>query len=110
MPTGTGFATPRPDADKAVARVLVEMHNKGMFEAGLTLVGTLCCMAWLNELGARAVAARTQDIDLARRQHLKLGAPLPFLRTMQDTHTAFRRRSRLGQRSPAATASRCARR
>lgn len=76
-------------ADKATARVLVELHNRQAFEAGLVLTGTLACMAWLNELGAIAVTARTLDIDLARRQQLKLGAPLPFLTTMQATGLPF---------------------
>ena len=76
-------------ADKGVARVLVELHNSSVFEAGLTVVGTLCYMAWLNELGAKSGAARTQDIDLARRRVLKLAAPLPFLRTVQATQLPF---------------------
>lgn len=76
-------------ADKPVARVLVELHNLGAFEAGLVLVGTLAYMAWLNELGGIAVSARTQDIDLARRQPLKLAAPMPFLATMQATGLPF---------------------
>lgn len=76
-------------ADKPVARVLVELHKLGAFEAGLTLVGTLAYMAWLNELGAVAVSARTQDIDLARRQTLKLAAPLEFLSTLQATGLPF---------------------
>jgi len=77
-------------ADKSVARVLVELHNQGTFEAGLVLVGTLAHMAWLNELGAMAVGARTLDIDLARRQQLKLAAPLSFLTTMQATGLPFK--------------------
>ncbi len=80
-----GFQT----ADKAAARVLVELHNHGAFEAGLVLVGTLGYMAWLNELGAVAVSARTLDIDLARRQRLKLAGPLSFLSTMQATGLPF---------------------
>lgn len=76
-------------ADKAVARVLVELHNQQAFEAGLVVVGTLAYMAWLNELGGVAVSARTQDIDLARRQPLKLAAPLSFLATMQATGLPF---------------------
>jgi len=75
--------------DKPVARVLVELHNRGAFAAGLVLVGTLGYMAWLNELGAIAISARTQDIDLARRQQLKLAAPLPFLQTMKMTGLPF---------------------
>ncbi len=76
-------------ADKPVARVLVELHNQGAFEAGLVLVGTLGYMAWLNELGVVTVASRTQDIDLARRQPLKLASPLPFMTTMQATGMPF---------------------
>lgn len=75
--------------DKMVARVLVELHNQNAFNAGLVLVGTLGYMAWLNELGAMAVSSRTQDIDLARRQPLKLAAPLPFLKTMKNTGLPF---------------------
>jgi hypothetical protein len=76
-------------ADKSTARVLVELHNRGAFEAGLVLVGTLSFMAWLNELGVAAVSARTQDVDLARRRHLTLAAPLAFLATMQATGLPF---------------------
>lgn len=76
-------------ADKLTARVLVELHNRGAFAGGLVLVGTLGYMAWLNELGAMAVSARTLDVDLARRQPLKLAAPLPFLDTMKATGLPF---------------------
>lgn len=76
-------------ADKAVSRVLVELHNRRAFEGGLILVGTLGYMAWLNELGAMAVSARTLDIDLARRQTLKLAAPLSFMETMLATQMPF---------------------
>ena len=76
-------------ADKSVASVLVEMYNKGLLGAGLMVVGTLCYMAWLNELGARAVAARTQDIDLAARQRLKLATPQSFLQALSGTRLGF---------------------
>ena len=76
-------------ADKSVARVLVELHARGAFDAGLVLVGTLGYMAWLNELGVVAVAARTRDVDLARGKSLKLAAPLSFLPTMQATGMPF---------------------
>ena len=76
-------------ADKTVARVLVELHNRAAFEAGLVVVGTLCYMAWLNELGVRAVSLRTQDVDLARRQRLELQAPFGFLDAMEATKLAF---------------------
>jgi hypothetical protein len=72
-------------ADKGVAGVLVELHNRKVFEAGLVVVGTLAYMSWLNEYGAIATAARTQDIDLARRQTLKLATSVSFLSSMQAT-------------------------
>ena len=76
-------------ADKAAARVLVELYNTGLFANGLVVVGTMAYMAWSNELGAKAVIARTQDIDLARRQRLKLAAPQSFLRTLEATKMKF---------------------
>jgi hypothetical protein len=76
-------------ADKGVASVLVALHNRRIFEAGLVVVGTLAYMAWLNEYGAIATAARTEDIDLARRQRLKLAATVPFLSTLQATQLPF---------------------
>jgi hypothetical protein len=36
-------------ADKGVASVLVELHNRRIFEAGLVVAGTLAYMSWLNE-------------------------------------------------------------
>src|SRR6266571_6892191 len=47
-------------ADKKMARVLVELHNRGAFAAGLVMVGTLAYMAWLNELGVKAIISSTQ--------------------------------------------------
>lgn len=76
-------------ADKDVARVLVELHNRELFSAGLVMVGTLAFMSWLNEFGVKAVASRTQDIDLARRQALRLAAPISFLETVRATKLGF---------------------
>ena len=76
-------------ADKSVARVLVELYNRQAFAGGLVLVGTLAFMAWINELGIMTVAARTLDIDLARREPLELVAPLPLLATLQATGLPF---------------------
>ena len=76
-------------ADKGVASVMVELHNKHVLDAGLVLVGTLAYMCWLNELGATAVSARTQDIDLAARHQLKLGVPESFLAIVKATQLGF---------------------
>jgi hypothetical protein len=87
-------------ADKGVACVLVELHNREIFDAGLVVVGTLAYMSWLNEFGATATAARTQDIDLARRQRLKLAATVPFLSSMQATLLPFARIPGMPSREP----------
>ncbi len=87
-------------ADKGVASVLVALHNRQMFKAGLLMVGTLAYMSWLNEYGAMATASRTQDIDLARRQRLKLAATIPFLASMKATHLPFMKVPGLPSREP----------
>jgi hypothetical protein len=87
-------------ADKGVASVLVELHNRRIFEAGLVVVGTLAYMSWLNEFGAMATAARTQDVDLARRQRLKLATPISFLATLQATQLHFTRVPGMPSRAP----------
>jgi hypothetical protein len=87
-------------ADKAVAGVLVELHNRSLSGAGLCVVGTLAYMAWLNELGARAVAARTQDIDLAARQRLRLAAPQSFFDAVQTSRLDFVRVPGLSRAAP----------
>ena len=76
-------------ADKDAALVLVELHNRGLFAAGMVLVGTLAYMAWLNEFGVHAITSRTQDIDLARRHALKLAAPVSFMEAVQATKLNF---------------------
>ncbi|MGB4066031.1 MAG: hypothetical protein WBK19_19575 [Azonexus sp.] len=63
-------------ADKASARALVELHNLGAFESGLLLAGSLGCIAWLNELGARL---RQPAGEPAISPHLELVAPEVFL-------------------------------
>ncbi len=46
-------------------------------------------LGWLNEYGAMSAAARTLDIDLARRQRLKLATPQSFLTSLQATRLPF---------------------
>jgi hypothetical protein len=76
-------------ADRDTARVLVELHNLGAFEAGLVLVGTLAFMARLNDLGVAAFSSRTRDIDVARESTLKLALQLEFLKAMKATTLPF---------------------
>lgn len=76
-------------ADRPSARVLVELHNRGAFEAGLVLVGTLAYMARLNDLGAAALGTRTRDIDVARESRVKLALQMKFLGTLKATSLPF---------------------
>ncbi len=77
-------------ADKVVASVLVEMRNRGFFDAGMVVVGTLAYVSWLNEYGAIATVAKThEDLELARRQSLKLATKTSLLSTMQATQLPF---------------------
>ena len=77
-------------ADKIVASVLVELHNRGVFKAGMVVVGTLAYSSWLNEYGAIAAVAKTHEpLQLARRQTLKLAAKPTFLATLQATQLPF---------------------
>ena len=93
-------------ASKDMARVLVEMHNKGLFAAGLVMVGTLAFMAWLNELGIRTFTSSTQDIDLATRQALKLAVAVPLLETLKATDIEFFEVPGLRPDAPATSAKR----
>ena len=91
-------------ADKATARVLVELNNADAFKAGLVLVGTLAYMAWLNEFGAIATSSRTMDIDVARSSRLAFGAPISFLEALKATGLNFTPVPGLSPKEPATSA------
>jgi hypothetical protein len=61
--------------DRKPAAVLAVFFNHGLFQAGLTLVGSHAYGALLNELGVTAPGYRTQDLDLARAQPLAVALP-----------------------------------
>lgn len=61
--------------DRKPAAVLEVIFNRGLFKAGLTLVGSQAYGALLNELGINAPGYKTQDIDLARSQPLAIALP-----------------------------------
>lgn len=61
--------------DRKPAAVLEVLHNRRLFAAGLTLVGSHAYGALLNELGLIAPGYKTQDIDLARAQPLAIALP-----------------------------------
>lgn len=61
--------------DRKPAAVLEALHNQGLLQAGLVLVGSHAYGALLNELGLIAPGYKTQDIDLARGRPLKVALP-----------------------------------
>ena len=91
-------------ADRDTARVLVELHNVGAFEAGLVLVGTLAYMAMHNDLGIAAFSSRTRGIDVARESHIKLAIQLEFLSALKATTLPFVEVPGLSPRSPSTSA------
>ncbi|HEX3914662.1 MAG TPA: GSU2403 family nucleotidyltransferase fold protein [Steroidobacteraceae bacterium] len=77
-------------ADKVVAAVLVEMHNRGILQAGMLVVGMLAYANWLNEYGAIAPVPKIPDhLALGRARPLKLAAGASFLSIVQATQLAF---------------------
>jgi hypothetical protein len=91
-------------ADRETARVLVQLHNLGAFEAGLVLVGTLAYMARLNDLGVAVSSSRTRDIDVARESHIKLAIQLEFLRELKATSLPFVEVPGLSPKTPSTSA------
>jgi len=61
--------------DRKPAAVLEVFFNRGLVQAGLTLVGSHAYGALLNECSAMAAGYKTQDIDVARAQPLAVALP-----------------------------------
>jgi hypothetical protein len=57
-------------ADSRSGAVVAAMCNAGLFRAGATLVGSHAYGVLLNELGIRAAAFSTMDVDIARGERL----------------------------------------
>ena len=58
--------------DDKTGATLAAMHNHGLFEAGLTLIGSYAFGAILNRLGATARNDLTEDIDVVRPHPLQV--------------------------------------
>jgi len=77
--------------DKKPAAILDVFFNKGLFQAGLTLVGSHAYGALLNEVGVVAPSYKTQDIDFARGDRLTvaLSAGSTFQSLLNETGLNF---------------------
>lgn len=56
--------------DPRTNAIFAALANNGLFRAGALLVGSHAYGALLNELGARAAATATEDVDVARARRL----------------------------------------
>lgn len=77
--------------ERKPAAVLEVFFNRGLIQAGLTLVGSHAYGALLNELGVIAPGYRTQDIDVARAQPLAVALPqgLTFRQLLEESGLRF---------------------
>ena len=80
-----GFAC----ADDATGATLAALHNHGLFEAGLTLVGSHSYGAILNHLGVRAQTYLTEDVDTSSLLRLSIGQNLNLLDVLKTTGLPF---------------------
>lgn len=81
----SGFAT----VDRKTYSTVASLHNHGLFRAGALLIGSHAFGALLNALGVKAVAYRTEDVDIARREQLALSGVTPFLGMLRETGIEF---------------------
>jgi hypothetical protein len=77
--------------ERKAAAVLAVLFNRGLVQAGLTLVGSHAYGALLNELGVLAPGYRTQDLDVARARALAIALPesLTFGQLLGETGLRF---------------------
>ncbi len=59
-------------ADPRTGAILGALANRALFRAGAVLVGSHAYGALLNELGVRAAAFATEDVDIARDRRLEI--------------------------------------
>jgi hypothetical protein len=77
--------------DRKPAAVLAVFFNRGLTQAGLTLVGSHAYGVTLNDLGVVAAGYRTQDVDVARADPLPvaLSQGSSFATLLKETGLAF---------------------
>jgi hypothetical protein len=87
--------------DARAFAALAALHNRRLFGAGATLIGSNAFGALLNKLGVRAAAYQTEDVDIGRRKRLALaGEERPLLETLRETGIDFVAVPQLDNRLP----------
>ncbi len=98
---GEGFQA----VDSLTYATLASLHLYGLFQAGATLVGSHAFGVLLNQMGLRAQAYATEDVDLARRGALAFER-LPektFLEMLRDSGIHFIEVHQLDSRLPSSS-------
>lgn len=88
--------------DPRTYATLASLHNYSIFRAGGVLIGSHAFGVLLNQLGVRAAAYATEDIDIARRERLGFET-LPdasFLQMLCDSGVQFMELPTLDPRHP----------
>lgn len=78
-------------ADVKTYATLASLYLHGLFDAGATLIGSHALGVLLNQMGVRAAAYATEDVDVARREVLAF-EQLPeknFLEMLRDSGIHF---------------------
>lgn len=84
---------------------LASLHLHGLFAAGATLIGSHAFGVMVNQLGVRAAAYATEDVDVARREALAFPS-LPaknFLEMLRDSGIDFVEVPELDSRQPSSS-------
>ena len=90
--------------DPRTNAILAALANHGLFRSGGTLVGSHAYGALLNELGIRAAAFSTEDVDVARNAPLDIaaleGETADFARMLADSMIPLHPVPRLERSAP----------
>lgn len=72
-------------ADRRAVAVLAALANRNLFRGGAVLVGSHAYGALLNELGVRAAAFSTEDVDIARGEPLPIATDVDFAHILSES-------------------------
>lgn len=90
-------------ADAKTYATLASLYLHGLFDAGATLIGSHAFGVLLNQMGVRAAAYATEDVDVARREVLAFER-MPeknFLEMLRDSGIQFIEVPSLNRKEPA---------
>lgn len=86
--------------DSRTRSLLASLANHGCFRAGAVLVGSHAYGALLAELGVRAAAFRTEDVDIARARALAPPPRVDFAQMLVDSTVVLRPVPGLDRKAP----------